>query len=96
MNNDSSTPLLEVRGLRCERVGRLLFENVDFLLAEGGILQVAGPNGCGKTTMLRTWQGCRSAVPAPSCGVDSRSHARAMNIWVKRFTWGMTRRSSRP
>lgn len=54
MSDKPPVPLLEVRGLHCERDGRLLFENLGFALGPGEVLQVAGPNGCGKTTMLRT------------------------------------------
>jgi len=45
--------VLEARSLHCERDERLLFEALDFSLHRGGVLKVEGPNGCGKTTLLR-------------------------------------------
>jgi heme exporter protein A len=45
--------MLSARQLYCERDDRLLFENLDFDLDEGQVLQVKGSNGSGKTTLLR-------------------------------------------
>ena len=62
MLSDDDAPLLEARGLRCERDERLLFEALDFRLRAGEVLQVAGPNGSGKTTLLRALAGLSSRV----------------------------------
>lgn len=46
--------LLEVADMACEREGRMLFSGLSFQLRAGDLVQVAGPNGCGKTSLLRT------------------------------------------
>jgi heme exporter protein A len=48
-----TSPLLETRALACERDWRLLFEGLDLQLAAGEMLQIGGPNGSGKTSLLR-------------------------------------------
>lgn len=45
-------PVLEARQLAVSRDDRLLFRGLDFTLAPGQVLQLAGPNGVGKTTLL--------------------------------------------
>ena len=45
--------LLTLHQLECERNYRILFTGLDFQFNEGDIVQIAGPNGCGKTTLLR-------------------------------------------
>jgi heme exporter protein A len=52
---------LEVRGLRCERGGRALFDGLDFDVPAAGALTVVGPNGSGKTTLLRALAGLTEA-----------------------------------
>ncbi|PBP95034.1 cytochrome c biogenesis heme-transporting ATPase CcmA [Pseudomonas congelans] len=48
-----ATPFLQATALACERDGRMLFENLDLQLHAGDMLQISGPNGCGKTSLLR-------------------------------------------
>lgn len=44
---------LRVRGLECLRGERRLFHALAFDLGDGGLLEVRGPNGSGKTSLLR-------------------------------------------
>jgi heme exporter protein A len=45
--------VLEVTSLGCVRGDRRLFRDVSFSLGPGALLQVRGPNGSGKTSLLR-------------------------------------------
>ena len=46
-------PLLRFEGVTCRRGGRTLFENMDLSLGPGDALHLIGPNGCGKSSLLR-------------------------------------------
>jgi heme exporter protein A len=56
--------VLEARELECERGGRSLFRELSFSLKGGELLRVAGPNGSGKTSLLRMLCG----LLAPAAG----------------------------
>ncbi|MFI2810314.1 MULTISPECIES: cytochrome c biogenesis heme-transporting ATPase CcmA [Microbulbifer] len=56
----SSSPLIQLRRLSCERDGRCLFAGLDLELGAGKAVQVEGANGSGKTTLLRTLIGSAS------------------------------------
>ena len=45
--------MLEAADLECERGGRRLFSGLSLSLAGGDLLRVSGPNGSGKTSLLR-------------------------------------------
>jgi heme exporter protein A len=46
-------PSLEAVDLRCVRGERTLFEGLSFTLRGGELLRIGGPNGSGKTSLLR-------------------------------------------
>lgn len=44
-------------GLACLRGGRMVFSGLDFHLGAGGVLVLTGPNGIGKSSLLRVMAG---------------------------------------
>ena len=44
---------LELQSVRCIRGERLLFSKLNFQCAAGTLVRIAGPNGTGKTSLLR-------------------------------------------
>jgi len=52
-----SIPLLSATSLTCIREERLLFDQLDIEINTGDIVQVEGPNGSGKTSLLRILAG---------------------------------------
>ncbi|MGL4250480.1 MAG: cytochrome c biogenesis heme-transporting ATPase CcmA [Aeromonas sp.] len=49
--------LLQVNNLSCVREDRTLFEHLSFTVMPGDLLQIEGPNGVGKTSLLRLLTG---------------------------------------
>ena len=54
-------PLLRFEGATLRRGGRLLFEDLDLKLGPGEALHVTGPNGSGKTSLIRLAAGLLGA-----------------------------------
>ena len=52
---------LTVNKLSCQRGYNILFENLSFELKSGEVLRISGPNGSGKTSLLKIIAGLNSA-----------------------------------
>jgi len=66
--------MIAVRDLALFVAGRMLLENMSFEIRKGEFVAVLGPNGVGKTTLLRTLAGLRP-IESGSVATDSRELA---------------------
>jgi heme exporter protein A len=72
-------PLLRVEGLACARGGRAVLRDVGFSLAPGELMLVSGPNGSGKTSLLR----CIAGLLVPAAGAiggPARAKGRTVHV----------------
>jgi heme exporter protein A len=65
--------LLAFREVNCVRGGRLLFERLSFALAPGGAALVSGPNGVGKSSLIRVAAGLLAPAQGAIEGMASRA-----------------------
>ncbi|MGL5031146.1 MAG: cytochrome c biogenesis heme-transporting ATPase CcmA [Aeromonas sp.] len=59
--------LLDVNNLSCVREDRTLFEHLNFSVRPGDLLQIEGPNGVGKTSLLRLLTGLSQPFTGEVC-----------------------------
>ena len=59
--------LLQVNNLSCVREDRTLFEHLSFAVRSGDLMQIEGPNGVGKTSLLRLLTGLSQPFTGEVC-----------------------------
>jgi iron complex transport system ATP-binding protein len=79
--------MLEVRGLKVSYGERLVIDGLDLTVASGEVVGLVGPNGCGKTTLLRAVTGLAPTLAgemliggSPASELSARQLARTVAV----------------
>jgi iron complex transport system ATP-binding protein len=75
--------MLEIRGLHASYGARAVLHGIDLSVRRGELVALAGPNGCGKTTLLRVAAGLQQPV-AGRVEIDGQPLARIRRSAVAR------------
>lgn len=67
------TPVFAFRDVSCVRGGRRLFEHISFAVPSGGAVSVSGPNGVGKSSLIRIAAGLLRAAAGEVMAVPHRA-----------------------
>ncbi len=79
-------PELSASNLACLRGERLLFQGLNLSLSPGQILQIEGPNGSGKTSLLRILAGLMLPWEG-EVRFASQSIYKARNEYLQQMSW---------
>jgi ABC-type multidrug transport system fused ATPase/permease subunit len=81
MQQKTSRPLIEIRGLRVRRRRKRVLESVHLVLSAGEIYGLIGPNGAGKSTTIAAALGLlpREAGTISVLGLDPARDAKAIH-----------------
>lgn len=81
-DNATSQPLLQARGLTMRRGGRTILDHIDLTVSRGEIVTVIGPNGSGKTSLMRILLG----LMTPDEGSVERAEELKLGYLPQSFT----------
>ena len=87
MRNEVIAPLLDLRDVTVQRGDSVVFDRLSLTIAGGRNVAILGPNGCGKSTLVKLVT--RDVYPRPSGGVCRVFGRERWNVWELRSALGI-------
>lgn len=78
--------MLEIKNIACHRDERTLFERLSFSVLPGNMVQIAGGNGAGKTSLLHLLTGLSAPNEGQICW-QGKSLPRIREDWQRQLLW---------